>query len=490
MTDLPSIKTNFILNVVRLFLGSIFIVISTPYVTRAIGVEALGSVELVNTIISYIILFTSLGIPTYGIIAIAQVRKQSNERSQIFFELLVIQIITTICGYIVLYFLSKNLQMIIHLRPMVFAMSFGVILNNLGVEWLYQGMENQKYITIKYIITRCVALILIFTLIRNEKDYIKYGIILIMMNGGANIINLCSINRYVNFCDINIRHFSALRHIKPILVMFIATISVSIYIQIDIFMLGYVGDKYVGLYAISNKLVRLVNSLTKALGVILLPRISYYNKINDYVNYKKYMAISWKYILFLTLPSFVFVLLLANEIIIVMAGKTYIEAITTIKILSIIIPIIGVAYFMGFQILYPLGKERFYTYAVTCAAIVNVVFNYLMIPKYFHNGAAAGTVIAELIGMLLLVYFSRLYLPKLGIMRSENLKYLVASLCMATIILLLKSLKLRIYLTLMLSFFLGGLIYFFSLLFLNEELSSAIMKYLRALKYCNSKGEK
>ena len=73
------------------------------------------------------------------------------------------------------------------------------------------------------------------------------------------------------------------------------------------------------------------------------------------------------------------------------------------KILAIIIFIVGMAYFLGYNFLYPRGLEKYYTCSVIISAIINFIFNYIMIPKYYENGAAFGTVIAETTGVLLML---------------------------------------------------------------------------------------
>ena len=184
--------------------------------------------------------------------------------------------------------------------------------------------------------------------------------------------------------------------------------SVSIYLQLDVIMLGTISDEIVAYYTVPNKLIRLVMILITALGTVLVPRISNCIKNNDTENYKKYVNYSLKYILMISIPSLVGIFLLADNIIFIMAGEKFIQSILTMRILVFILFIVGIAYFLGFQILYPHGLERYYTCSVTIAAIINFIFNYIMIPKYYQNGAAVGTIIAELTGVLMMLYLQEI----------------------------------------------------------------------------------
>lgn len=474
-----SVKLNFILNTTRIFLGVFFILVTTPYITRVLGAENLGKVDYVNSIIQYFILFTALGIPNYGIREIAKTRDNVFDRTKTIIELGIILIITTIIGYVVLFFLLNNINGFKELKTLILIMSTWILFNNIGFEWFYQGIENQVYITIRFIIIRLIVLILMFLFVKNSKDYIIYGIILVLMNSGSNVLNLINIRKYLSFKNITLKKLDLKKHIKPVLIIFAASLSISIYLQLDVVMLGNVSEKIVAYYTVPNKLIRLVLVVITALGTVLVPRITNCLKNNDMENYKKYVNYSIKYILMISIPSVVGIFLLADNIILIMAGEKFIESILTMRILVFILFIVGIAYFLGFQLLYPHGLEKYYTYSVTTAAIINFIFNYIMIPKYYQNGAAIGTIIAELTGVMLMLYFTRNYLKEVEFYNLKNLKYFISSIIMGLIILFIKSLKLGNILTIIISIFLGSIIYFIILFLLKEDI---VMQGLKLLK--------
>ena len=465
-----SVKLNFILNTIRIFLGAFFILVTTPYITRVLGAENLGKVDYVNSIIQYFILFTALGIPNYGIREIAKTRDNVFDRTKTVIELGIILIITTIIGYVVLFFLLNNVSGFKELKTLILIMSTWILFNNIGFEWFYQGIENQIYITIRFIIIRLIVLILMFLFVKNPNDYLIYGIIIVLMNSGSNILNLINIRKYLSFKNITLKKLDLKKHIKPVLIIFAASLSVSIYLQLDVVMLGNVSEKIVAYYTVPNKLIRLVLVVITALGTVLVPRITNCLKNNDMENYKKYVNYSIKYILMISIPSVVGIFLLADNIILIMAGEKFIESILTMRILVFILFIVGIAYFLGFQLLYPHGLEKYYTYSVTIAAVINFIFNYIMIPKYYQNGAAIGTIIAELTGVMLMLYFTRNYLKEIEFYNLKNLKYFISSIIMGLIILFIKYLNIGNILTILISISLGSIIYFIILLLLKEDI--------------------
>lgn len=82
-----SIKSNYIFNTLHTVLNLIVPLIVFLYISRVLGSESLGKVEFANSIVSYFVLFTALGIPIYGIRETARTRKSLFARSKTFWEL-------------------------------------------------------------------------------------------------------------------------------------------------------------------------------------------------------------------------------------------------------------------------------------------------------------------------------------------------------------------------------------------------------------------
>lgn len=473
-----SVKINFILNTTRMLLGMVFVLLTTPYVTRVLGTESLGKVEYINSVITYFLLFTALGIPNYGLREVARYREDKRKLSKIVFELGIILFITTTIGYMTLLLFLYNTKLL-ELKNLVLIMSINLIFTNIGFEWFYQGIENQMYITIRYIIVRFICLILLFFLVKNYNDYLKYGFILVLINSGSNILNFINLRKYISFKEIKFKELEILKHIKPILIIFSASVAVSIYLQLDIVMIGNIDKSAVALYNVPNKIIRLILTTVTALGVVMLPRISNSYQKNDIENYKKYLNYSLNYILMISLPALCGTLLLSKNIILIMAGEKFLSSIKTMNILAIIIFIVGMAYFLGYQLLYPRGLERYYTYSVITAAIVNFIFNYIMIPKYLQNGAAMGTVIAESIGVIMMLYFSRNMLKKIEFFAIKRLKYFIASLIMGIAVYIITLQNFGNILTVIYSIIVGVIVYFFILFIMKEEYTQEGMKFLK-----------
>ena len=77
-----SIKINFLMNTILSLSSIIFPLITFPYISRVLQPEGLGKVTFASSIVSYFLMFSQLGIPTYGIRVCAQVRDDKEKLSK------------------------------------------------------------------------------------------------------------------------------------------------------------------------------------------------------------------------------------------------------------------------------------------------------------------------------------------------------------------------------------------------------------------------
>ena len=71
---MASLKGNIILNGVNTATSLLFPIITFPYAARVLMPEGIGAVNFLNSVISYIVLLTSLGIPMYAVKEVAKYR--------------------------------------------------------------------------------------------------------------------------------------------------------------------------------------------------------------------------------------------------------------------------------------------------------------------------------------------------------------------------------------------------------------------------------
>ena len=104
---MASLKTNVILNYINTITGIIVPVITFPYASRILLPDGIGVVNFQISIINYIVLFTSLGIPLYAVKEIAKYRDNITIRNKTAVEITILSLRLCLFGYVAVALIGK-----------------------------------------------------------------------------------------------------------------------------------------------------------------------------------------------------------------------------------------------------------------------------------------------------------------------------------------------------------------------------------------------
>lgn len=398
-----SIGKNFFMNALLALSGVVFPLVSFRYASRILYPAGIGKVSFATSVIAYFAIFAQLGIPTYGIRACAKARDNKEQLTKTVHELLGISLVMDLISYALL---AVAVLMIPRLREE--KLLFGIIsctifLNSIGMEWLYKGLEEYSYITIRSIIFKAVALIMLFLLIKSRSDYVLYGIISIFASSASNMLNLIHARKYISFhrpqnCDWK-------KHLRPVLIFFGMACAATIYTNLDSVMLGFMTtDADVGYYNAAIKIKTVLVSMITALGVVLLPRSSYYVEKGEMDEFRRISQKALSFTLLCAPPIAIYFILFAKESIQLLSGDAFLPSVFPMQILVPTILLIGLTNLLGIQILVPLGKEKTVLISEIAGAIVDLILNIMLIPQLQATGAAIGTLVAEAVVFVIQYY--------------------------------------------------------------------------------------
>lgn len=155
-------------------------------------------------------------------------------------------------------------------------------------------------------------------------------------------------------------------------------------------------DTDVGYYNAAVKIKSVLVSLVTSLGTVLMPRTSYYvehGQMEEFRNVTK-KALNFEFLA--AAPLMVYFIMFASQSIYFLSGPAYTEAIIPMKIIMPTILFIGITNILGIQVLVPLGKEKIVLYSEIAGAVVDLILNAILIPRFASSGAAIGTLAAEI----------------------------------------------------------------------------------------------
>ena len=114
-------------------------------------------------------------------------------------------------------------------------------------------------------------------------------------------------------------------------------------------------------------------------------------------------------------------------------GPGYDRVVTMLMLMSPIVVIIGVSNCLGSQYYTPSGNRRLSARFIIIGALVNLVLNLILIPRFWGYGAIAASLIAETVITVLYLIFCKGYL-KVQTIVEEGWKKLAAGLLMLAVI--------------------------------------------------------
>ncbi|WP_438495329.1 flippase [Paenibacillus sp. IHBB 3054] len=468
-----SLKMNFIYSFSLKILNIIFPLITFPYVARILSAEGIGRVDFSLSLIQYFILLSQVGIPTYAIRECSKHRDNKENLSRTVQEILTINLIMIVITYLIFFVVINNVNDLYVYKRLLIIMSFTIISTSIGIEWFYQAIENYRYITIINLIVKIITLIAVFVFVKSEEDYLVYGLITVLALSTSYIFNFFYARKYIDIFR-KYKNFTLKRHIKPIMMLFAMSLSISIYINLDKVMLGIIhGDRSVGLYASANRIIMVVIALVTSLGTVLLPRMSYYieNSLSEQIDLL--IRKSHDFILMVSIPATIGIFMLAKPIVLLFAGQDYADAIISLKIVSPTIIAMGLSNLIGIQILVSHGKEKLTVISTIIGATVNFSLNLILIPIYQQNGAAFSTFVAELSVTIIQIILAYKYL-KGNIIYKNLLFYLLGGGLIVLICEIVNKLHLNMLLTTSLSVLISSTCYFILLYFSKNELIQEI----------------
>ena len=454
-----SIKKNVILNAIRTLMGVVFPLISFPYASRILLPEGIGKVQFATSIVSYFSLIASLGIMSYGVREGARCRDSKKELSLLAKELLIINLIATIFAYLLFFVVIFSVEKLYDYRPILLICSTSMIFSSLGMEWLYSAMEDFEYITYRSLLFQIISLLLLFLFVRSSKDFLNYAIVTVFSSVGSNALNFINCKKYISLRGIRVELNGLKRHIRPILILFIMSVTSSIYTILDTSMLGFLTDDYqVGIYGAATKINRIVLNLVVSGGIVLLPRLSYYCGVKDK---KNFYTLSYKLcdiILLLGVPASIGLSVLAEPIIMLVGGSAYKDSVLTMRLINPIIVIVGLSNYIGVHLFMPLRKEKWTLYSDLAGAVINICFNMILIPRIGAVGAGISSVLAELTVTSIQLYLAKEFISIKKIFRMLK-NYLIMGMIMGVCVVGVNTLVKNKILNLLVGILVGVVVY-------------------------------
>lgn len=471
---MKTLVKNYLYNVGYQIFVLILPLITVPYVSRVLGSEGIGINAFTNSIISYFVLFGSIGINLYGNRTIAYEKKNIEKLSQTFWEIAFLRMFFILLSYTIflVYILLITEYRIIYIYQSIF-----IIAAAFDISWFFMGIEDFKRTVFRNTIVKFFSLIAIFLLVKTRDDLGIYILILSFSTLLGNLTLWPYLSKIISRPDF--KNLNLLKHLRPSLALFIPQVATQIYLVLNKTMLGQIsGVTSAGYYENTDKLVKIVLAVVTATGTVMLPRMATTFSEGDHKKINTYLIKSFDFVSAICFPMAFGLAAIAPKFSIWFFGNEFSITGELIPILSLIIIFIGWSNVLGTQYLLPTNQTRYFTISVIVGAVINLFLNILFINYWGVFGAVWATVISELVVTIVQIYFVKNTI-KVNMIFNQVWKYLLSSLVLFIIVRLLNNNLNFNFLSLLVQIMLGILIYSLLIFLLNAP----IIKNIKELVY-------
>ena len=474
-----SVKVNYILNLINTGTQMLFPLITFPYVCRVIEADGIGQINFFQSIISYISLFTCLGIPMYAIREIARDRSDVVQMNRTAMEILLLHSMLTLVGYAIVAILCLTVPQIQVNIPLFLILSLTIFFTAIGCEWFYQGIEDFKYITIRGLIIKTVSVVLLFIFVKSKTDLLYYGCYTVFGVLGGNIFNFFRLRKYIHRENIIFSELHIKRHIKPVLKVFSFSVVTSIYLQLNTVLLGFLKNALaVGYFAAATKVMQMLLMMSSCLGSVMMPRASHLIAENKEDEFNRLIQKSYDFTLAIALPMTIGLIFCAPSLITALCGVKFEHSILPSQIIAPIILMVAISNVFGIQVLFPKGKINIVTLCCGIGAVADLILNLCLIPFFSYIGTSIAYLGAEVATTVSMYFIGRRYIPIIYFKKS-HLTYALGCIVMALALYGISLLQLPTLTILLLQGCCGVLAYFIILCICKDEMLVQILSKIK-----------
>ena len=272
--DHKKVIENYFFMVIIRFFNSFFYLLIYPYLIRVLGQNSFGLFLFATSIATYFQMFITFGFDFPAVKEISLYSEDRVKTSFILSSVLTGKCYFSIISFFILLFLLLKIEIFSQNSLVFIACFFNALSIALLPTWYFQGIQKMHYITIAQVLSKVLAIPIIFFLINSAADCGIFALIVMLTN-----IVACIYAYYVIiFREKNVLFFQkkamVIRLCKDSFPFFISSSASMLKCQFASTMIGFsytMSD--VAIYDLANKIVNLPMTFISMINNALFPKV-------------------------------------------------------------------------------------------------------------------------------------------------------------------------------------------------------------------------
>lgn len=381
--------------------GTLAPALTVPYIVRVLESAQYGVFSMSLNIIGYLQVIVEYG---FAMSATRKVALDGNQEktNKMFTTILFARIILFVFSLILALSYMTIFNISFEQRFCILILSFSLIGYCVQLNWLFQGKQEMKYISIVNIVSRLLSLILIFVLVHSQDDLYLYCLLYSCAPIISGLLGIFFAKKKFKIHIVKCKIDDVVKEIQEGWYVFTTSLSSKIFGAIGVTILGICStETEVGIYSAIQKIPNVFILVWMPISQIIYPVIS--KKMQySFEEGKKFVD----KIRIIILPFFtvfvVSVVIFARLIIQIVFGTEYAEYFYWVIPLMLWVLIAISNNFEGIQILLGSGRDKAYSKCFQISVLCTVVLNIVLIYFFHGTGASLAPLFSEcILGVLL-----------------------------------------------------------------------------------------
>lgn len=396
-----AVKNGLWLYVLQMF-NTVIPLITLPYITRILGAEEYGIFSIAFNLIGYFMVIVEYGFGMSGARK-ASLSTNIQDLNTTFTAIILSRaLLCFICfvsalGYSNIFMQNEKQRGCLIL---LFLIPLGTVLQQ---NWLFQGLQRMKYITIASVVARIISLICIFGFVKTSNDLSQYCIFYASTTIIVGIVGTYFALHKIKVKFVKLSWRDVLAELKDGWYVFTTSLSSKIFNTFGITVMGImVAEYYVGIYSAIQKIPQMILLIWSPISQVLYP-IASQKMTFSYKDGRRYVKRIEKIILPIFLLLIILVGFFAKPFIRIAFGQEYAAYYYIIYPLLFWLVFGILNNFNGIQTLLAGGYSKEYSRCFLFGVVFNVVFNIVFVKLWGIIGAALAPALSEFLFGLLLV---------------------------------------------------------------------------------------
>ena len=407
-------QNGFWLYILQIF-NTVIPLITLPYITRILGPSQYGAFSSALNLVGYFQVIVQYGFDLSGTRKVA-ISKDRDKVSKIYSTITLSKLFLCLLTFIAMLLFSQifNFSKVQYMSMLIlYLMVFGT-----GIQqtWLFQGLQEMKYITLVSVISRTISVVLTFLLVnKSQHIYLYSGLysLTYLLMGIVSIL-LIKYKFKIHFQKISAREI--IIELKDGWYLFTTSAMTKLFGGIGITILTFTSSSNdVGVYSAIQKIPLLLIMMYSPISEVIFPHVSkkYLSSFEEGLTFIKKSS---KYILSIVILISLTLIINSRLIVRMIYGEDYAVYSFLVPPLIIWVILSVLNNILGIQVLVASGHLREYSISFRIGVVAILLFNIILGSTHGMLGISIAALLAEMILTGAIIYHIN------GIIKKDKIK--------------------------------------------------------------------